>query len=182
MEIKYQFSDINGGSGSADLVPIQANCVDIADARLANPNVELNKKAKGTLVSSRCLVECPAGKAPQISVNMYRFDANTGAPSVIGTRTFPQTVGRMANQGNLAMGICVDWPAYQYNVDTAATPLNVNRYDRWEVTLVPVYPRLAQRGGVKDEEVKQSLESTPSKILISPSKRLDPELRVTPVR
>ena len=179
MEIKYQFSDINGGSGSNDLVPIQANCVDITDTRLANPKVELNKKAKGTLDSSKCLVECPAGKAPQISVNMYRFDANTGAPSVIGTRTFPQAVGRMANQGNLAMGICVDWPTYQHN---AGIGLNVNRYDRWEVTLVPVYPRLAQRGGMEDEEIKQSLQSTPSKILISPSKRLGPELRLTPVR
>jgi prepilin-type N-terminal cleavage/methylation domain-containing protein len=194
MKVNYRYRDINGGESTVLLgnpslstpSPLRAECVDISDARLAPGDVKLHEKAKmdfpgDTPANSKCL-KCPAGKAPQISVNMYRFDANTGAPSVIGTRTFPQAVGRMANQGSLAMGICVDWPAYKYNVGTAVTPLLVDRYDRWAVTLIPVYPRLAQRGGVKDEEIKQSLQSMPSKILISPSKRLGPELRVTPVR
>lgn len=181
MSVTYSYQDINGATGNPVLEPLRADCVDISDARLKPAAVDLHNKAKGSLGAAKCL-ECTAGKAPQISVNMYRFDANTGAPSVIGTRTFPQTVGRMANQGSLAMGICVDWPTYQHNVGTAATPLNVNRYDRWEVTLVPVYPRLAQRGGMVDEEIKQSLQSMPSKILISPSKRLAPEFRLTPVK
>jgi type II secretory pathway pseudopilin PulG len=178
MEIDYQYSDINGNSDSRPLIPIEAKCVDITDTRLANSDVKLNEKAKGTLGFPKC-IECPPGKAPQVSVKMYRFDANTGAPSVTGFRTFPRDVGKMSTQGSLAMGICVDWPSYQYN---AGMGLNVNRYDRWEVTLIPVYPRLAQRGGMKPKEIEQSLQSTPSKILISPSKRLGPELRLTPVK
>ena len=194
MKVNYKYRDINGAESTvllsnASLVtpsPLSAECVDISDARLAPAEVKLHEKAKmdfpgDTPANSKCL-KCPAGKAPRITVTMYKFDATSGAPSVVSRRTYPKDVGKIKDQGLLAMGICVDWPKYQHNVGTAVTPLNVNRYDRWEVTLVPVYPRLAQSGGMKDGEIKESLQRMPSKILISPSKRLGPEFRLTPVR
>jgi len=194
MKVNYKYRDINGAESTvllsnASLVtpsPLRAECVDISDARLAPGDVKLHEKAKrdfpgDTTANSKCL-KCPAGKAPQISVNMYRFDANTGAPSIIGTRTFPQAVGRMANQGNLAMGICVDWPAYKYNVGTAVTPLLVDRYDRWAVTLIPVYARTAQMGGMDNAKIAASLATADSKVLVSTSKRLAPEFKYTPLK
>ena len=199
MKVNYRYRDINGGESTVLLgnpspstpalstpPPLRADCVDISDARLAPGDVKLHEKAKrdfpgDTTANSKCL-KCPAGKAPQISVNMYRFDANTGAPSVIGTRTFPQAIGRMANQGNLAMGICVDWPAYKYNVGTAVTPLLVDRYDRWAVTLIPVYARTAQMGGMDNAKIAASLGTADSKVLVSTSKRLAPEFKYTPLK
>lgn len=189
MKVNYKYRDINGAESTvllsnASLVtpsPLSAECVDISDVRLAPAGVGLHDKAKGSLGSTKCL-ECPAGKAPRVSVTMYKFDSTSGAPSVVGSRTYPKDVGKIKDQGLLAMGICVDWPRYQHDIGTAATPLNVDRYDRWEVTLVPVYPRLAQSGGMNYEEIGKSLQSMPSKILVSPSKRLGPEFRLTPVR
>ncbi|MEI6834807.1 MAG: hypothetical protein WCL28_12530 [bacterium] len=180
MTIKYEYQDINGGTrNSLDLFPLEAKCVDVLDARLAQSGVGLNTKAVGTL--GQCL-SCPNGKAPQVSVRMYRFNPTSGEPSVVTTKLFPQNVGKMKDQGVLAMGICVDWPPYQYNVGTAATPLNVNRYDRWVVTLLPVFPRYAQHGGMTAGQISASLVAADSSVLITPSKRLGPEFKYTPLK
>lgn len=183
MNIVYKHKDIDGNPASTPLnpPPLQAECVNITDARLATAGVGLHSKANGSLGAAKCL-QCPVGKAPRITLNLYSFDAASGAPTLSGTRNFPEEVGVMSRQGSLAMGLCVDWPAYAYNVGTAATPLNVNRYDRWSVTLIPVFSRYAQRGGMTESEIAASLSTVGSKILVSPTRRLAPDFRFTPVK
>ncbi len=189
MKVNYRYRNINGAESTVLLSnaslstpsPLSAECVDISDARLAPAGVGLHNKAKGSLGNIKCL-ECPAGKAPRITVNMYKVDATSGAPSVVGSRTYPRDVGKVKDQGLLAMGICVDWPAYQYNVDTVGTPLPVDRYDRWAVTLIPVYARTAQMGGMDNAKIAASLATADSKVLVSTSKRLAPDFKYTPLK
>jgi hypothetical protein len=179
MKILYKYQDINGGSGSKELFPLKAECLDVSDARLAllPSDLGLHAKAKGSLGNTKCL-ECPAGKAPRLAVTMYKFDSTSGAPTLVDTKYFPQTVGKMSNQGSLAMGVCLDWPAYQYHNGIAVVP----RYDRWEVTLITVYARFSQRGGMTAVEISDSLARSETKILVSPSRRLAPDFRYTPVK
>jgi prepilin-type N-terminal cleavage/methylation domain-containing protein len=181
MKITHKYRDIDGVENTAPLnpPPLSAECVDISDARLAPAGVGLHNKAKGSLGNTKCL-ECPAGKAPRLTVSMYNFDSTSGAPSVISTKVFPQTVGKIADQGLLAMGICVEWPAYQYNVGAAVTP--VSRYDRWAITLIPVYAGIAQMGGMNNTQIAASLASATTKVLVSSSKRLAPDFKITPVK
>jgi len=187
MKINYQYQDVNlGAVTSKDLFPLEAKCDDVSDARLAPADVNLHEKAKkdfpgDPIADSKCL-KCPAGKAPRLAVTMYKFDSTSGAPTLVDTKYFPQTVGKIRDQGLLAMGICVDWPPYQHNDGTAAATQNDNRYDRWAVTLIPVYARTAQMGGMNDQEIAASLASAEIKILLSKSKRLAPDFRITPVK
>lgn len=189
MKVNYKYRDTNGFESTVLLSnpslvtpsPLSAECVDISDARLAPAGVGLHNKANGSLGNTKCL-QCPAGQAPRITVTMYKFDATSGAPSVVGRRTYPKNVGKIQDQGLLAMGICVDWPAYQYNVGTAATPLNVNRYDRWLFTLIPIYARTAQMGGMDNSKIAASLATAESKVLVTTSKRLTPGFQYTPVK
>ena len=178
MKIKHKYSDINGVEATTDLEPLRADCVDVSDARLAQEGVDLNTKAVAkavqTIGTTKCL-SCPAGKAPRVSVTMYRFDPTSGAPSVVSTKMFPQAVGKNSNQGALAMGICVDWPAYQYD-------LGIDRYDRWEITLIPIFAGRAQFGGMKAPQISESLFSLDSKILISPSRRMPSDFKYTPLK
>ncbi len=184
MSVTYSYQHIDGATGNAILEPLRADCVDISDARLKPAAVDLHNKAKGSLRAAKCL-ECPAGKAPRLSVNIYKYDATSGEPTVTTTKFFPpeeQDVGRMSRQGTLAMGICIDWPSYQYNLGTAATSLNVNRYDRWAITLIPVYARVAQMGGMDNAKIAASLATADSKVLVTTSKRLAPDFKYTPVK
>ena len=194
MKVNYKYRDINGAESTvllsnASLVtpsPLSAECVDISDVRLAPAGVKLHEKAKmdfpdDTTENSRCL-KCPAGKAPRITVTMYKFDATSGAPSVVSRRTYPKDVGKIKDQDLLAMGICVEWPKYQYNVGTVGTPLNVPRYNRWAVTLIPVYARTAQMGGMEDKQIAASIASESSKVLVTTSQRLAPDFKYTPVK
>jgi hypothetical protein len=180
MKILYKYQDINGGSGSKELFPLKAECLDVSDARLAllPSDLGLHAKAKGSLGNTKCL-ECPAGKAPRLAVTMYKFDSTSGAPTLVDTKYFPQNVGKMRDQGLLAMGVCVDWPSYPYNNGTGA---DVPRYDRWAVTLIPVYARTAQMGGMDNAKIAASLATADSKVLVSTSKRLAPDFKYTPLK
>lgn len=182
MSVVYSYKDLNGVSASTTLNPLRADCVSVTDARLATSGVGLNTKANGSLGAAKCL-HCPVGKAPRISVNMYSFDATSGAPTVrTPAMFFPKDIGQTSKQGSLAMGICVDWPAYLYNDGTATATLNVNRYDRWSVTLIPVFAKDAQRGGMTDAQIAASLNSLERKILVSPTNRFAPDFGFMPSR
>jgi hypothetical protein len=198
MQIDYQYTNIDGAAGAPlpALRPIQADCVPIQDAKLATAGVGLDEKAAlpfpappavRTGDHPSCL-SCATGKAPRLIVRTYNFDATTGVPSIAGTFYYPkrngsvEQVGSMNRQSNLAMGICVETLAYQENLGTALQPLNVNRYDRWKISLIPVYSRIAPTAQRSEAQIKSDLQSPVTEILISAPQRFAPGFRITPVR
>lgn len=190
MNINYQYTNIEGVAANSSVTPMRADCVSIQDSRLASAVVGLDEKATlpfpappaaRTSDDPSCL-SCATGLAPQLTVNTYNFDSTSGAPSVAATFKYPKVVGSLTRQGNLAMGVCVKAPAYQENEGTVAQPLIVNRYDRWKVTLVPVYPRLAPSSQRSDAQIKSDLQAPFVEILISASQRFAPGFRVIPIK
>jgi hypothetical protein len=87
------------------------------------------------------------------------------------------------------MGVCVEAPGYTENMGTVTQRLDVTRYDRWKITLVPVYSRAAPfpKGNSEIEgdyldRVGGQLQANRTEILISVPKRFAPGFRVTPIK
>lgn len=188
MTINYSYSDIDGNPLSTTVTPLRADCVAIQDARLTNETVALRKKASLMTSSSpetfdsSCLT-CPAGQAPQLTVRTYEFNATTGAPTESPPIRFPKTVGALSKQGSLTMGVCVKTSPYQENMGPSFTQRwDVTKYDRWNVTLRPVYSRVSVTGETQASTIEKSLQANSSTIVISAPKRFAPRMRVTPVK
>jgi prepilin-type N-terminal cleavage/methylation domain-containing protein len=181
MSITYKYKNLNGDTSSSEVNPIRAKCESIQDARLATAGVGLNTKATGSLGAAKCL-ECPVGKAPRISLDIYDFDATSGAPTVTGTMDFPKNpedVGRSTKQGALAMGICVDWPGYSYN---AGNGLTDTRYDNWVIIAIPVWAYRTLHARMTEPEIRDSFYARPPRIQVSPNNRFAPDFRFIPYR
>jgi len=180
MSLSYSYKDINGTNYSDTLTPIHAECYDPIDSIFGQPAVGLNTKAVDSTLGSACLT-CPAGKAPQLRVAYYTFDATTGAPTE-ATRVFPQSVGMMSRQGVLAMGACFNIDGYTYNDGTASAAANITRYDRWKITLIPVYTSMAPSASQTASQINQALRASSEKILITRPSRFGPGFRFTPTQ
>lgn len=188
MTINYSYSDIDGNPLSTPVTPMRADCVAIQNARLNNETVALRKKASIMTSSSpetfdsSCLT-CPAGQAPQLTVKTYDFNATTGAPTEAATMRFPKSVGELSKQGSLTMGVCVKTSPYQENMGPSVTQRwDVTKYDRWNVTLRPVYARVSVTAGMQASTIANSLQANSTPIVISVPKRFAPGMRVTPVK
>ena len=188
MTINYSYSDIDGNPLSTPVTPMEVNCEVIQDARLTNETVALRKKASIMTSSSpetfdsSCLT-CPAGKAPQLKLRTYEFNSTTGAPTESLPIFFPKKVGELSKQGSLSMGVCFKTSPYQENMGPSVTqPWNVDKYDRWNVTLRPVYSRVSVTAGMQASSIEKSLQANSTSIVISVPKRFAPGMRVTPVK
>ena len=190
MTINYSYSDIDGNplSTPVTLTPMEVNCEVIQDARLTNETVALRKKASIMTSSSpetfdsSCLT-CPAGKAPQLKLRTYEFNSTTGAPTESLPILFPKTVGELSKQGSLSMGVCFKTSPYQENMGPSVTQRwDVTKYDRWNVTLRPVYSRVSVTAGMPASSIEKSLQANSTTIFISVPKRFAPGMRVTPVK
>ena len=179
ISVNYSYKDIDGVPGSTLLSPMRADCVEVADSALAPADVGLHTKSTISAAGSGCL-SCPEGQAPQLTVNLYNFNPTTGVPTTVGTKKFPFTVGKMSKQSALAIGVCVTNAPYSYKYFN--TNPAVVRYDRWEVTLIPVYARRAPTSGMTATEIGSLLVAAPDKILITPSRRFAPGFRYTPIK
>ena len=177
MSVNYKFTNMDGVPDSAALNPMRADCVAIADTALAPAAVGLHSKSRISAAGSGCL-SCPVGQAPQLTVNLYDFNPTTGVPTIVGTTKFPYAVGNMAKQSALAMGVCLTAAPYSYRFKIDS----LTRYDRWEVTLIPVYSRRAPTSGMTDSEIGSNLVAAPDKILITPPRRFAPGFLYTPYR
>lgn len=183
MTISYNYTNNDGvaAANPATVTPMKADCVSITDAKLSSPAVGLHEKA--AIPGNPNCLSCARGKAPQLTLSTYTFDASSGAP-IKGPKdlVFPKEIGAMAKQGNLAMGVCVEASAYSENIGTATQPLPVTRYDRWRITLIPVYSRLAPSAQRSGAQIKSDLQSPVTEILISAPQRFAPGFKVTPIR
>ena len=205
MSINYEYTNINGDAAADWVTPLEVKCVKVVDNVLRRPRVYLKEKAgivhptRGFgFLDSSCLsctwdtsVQGGWTSVPQLTVRTYTFDPSTGAPTVAGTFSYPKTiddVGSWKRQGVLAMGVCVEAPAYTENIGTLAQPLEVPRYDRWKITLVPVYSRAAPfpKGSLEDDQyldrISAQLQANRTEILITAPQRFAPGFRITPVR
>lgn len=206
MSINYQYTDINGNTATEWVTPLEVKCVKVVDNVLRRPRVYLKEKAgvvhptRGFgFLDSSCLsctwdtsVQGGWTSAPQLTLRTYSFDSETGAPTVAGTFTYPkvkeQEFGSWNRQGVLAMGVCVEAPAYTENDGTPAQRFDVKRYDRWKITLVPVYSRAAPfpKGSLEDDQyldrISAQLQANRTEILITAPQRFAPGFRITPVR
>ncbi len=190
MNISYNYTNNDGVAATdpATVTPMKAECVSIEDAKLSSDAVGLHERAV-LPGNPRCLT-CDTGKAPRLTVSTYTFDASSGAP-IKGPKDleFPKKVGSMARQGNLAMGVCVEVASYEERLgsvfQTASGPvvqdLNIPRFDRWRITLIPVYSRLAPSAQRSGSQIKSDLQSPVTEILISAPQRFAPGFKVTPI-
>lgn len=206
MSVNYQYTDVDGNPATQWVTPLEVKCVKVVDNVLRRPRVQLKEKAgivhptRGFgFLDSSCLscrwdtsVQGGWTSAPQLTVRTYTFDPSTGAPSVAGEFSYPKNtndVGSWKRQGLLAMGVCVEAPGYTENMGTVTQRLDVTRYDRWKITLVPVYSRAAPfpKGNSEIEgdyldRVGGQLQANRTEILISVPKRFAPGFRVTPIK
>ncbi len=158
--------------------PLRVDCASVSDERLRQSSI--NTIARDQQLGAKCLT-CPAGRAPQVSVSMFRYDPTTGNPTtVISTKQFPNVVGALSNVGSLAMGVCVDVAPYRHKAGSPDSPWEEIRYDRWSISLITVYLEKPLRASMTPAEVSSSLAYRADKIFISPDRRFAPGFRFVP--
>jgi hypothetical protein len=81
------------------------------------------------------------------------------------------------------MGVCFKTSPYQENMGPSVTQRwDVTKYDRWQVTLIPIYSRVSVNAAAQASTIEKSLQVNSTKVLISVPKRFAPGFRVTPVK
>lgn len=182
MSITYNTETIN---------PIVATCEPLQNVALRGTTQQSIFKAQymdPSLGVTSCLA-CGANDAPRLTINTYDIDAATNRPVLRNTVRIPSVengVGNTSRNGALAMGVCVEAKPYQYNHGTSTAPYWAARYDRWAVSLMPVFLARQLRPGLTGttftQDLMGALSSIPEKLMLAPSRQFSPGIIYTPVR
>lgn len=167
--------------------PIYASCEYISNLALRGSDQQTLFRAHymDASISGECL-SCGPNRAPRLTVVDYEIDGATNLPVEKSRLTMPSNVGDTSEMGVIAMGICVEAKPYQYNHGTPTAANWVNRYDRWAVSLMPVYLARPLKAGLTGRDfisdLAGALSSIPDKLMLAPPRQISPGLIYTPVR
>ena len=165
--------------GGATYRIIDAQCEDVENSDLKSMG-HLNDRAVSEVIKASCL-QCPAGKAPKLTVNLYYWEGTSTIPKLAGTQTIPQIVGR-AQDGLLAYGICVQAPGYVPFKGFMGRTGSTERYDRWTITLIPVFANKPIRSQPDADFIASSILVRNTAIMISGDRRLGEDASFTPIK
>jgi hypothetical protein len=155
---------------------MEVTCEPITDSKLTGSNIY--SIAVDSSIAGSC-AKCTSGSFPKLKLNQFDVSPDTGAISLRSSSFYPNKVSS-GNGGLVALGACLSMPMYTVNNGTVDVPMIVNRYDRWTVTVVPVYMKGAPRSSDTSTEINQKLGILTDKILLSSPKHLGSDLIYVP--
>jgi prepilin-type N-terminal cleavage/methylation domain-containing protein len=118
-----------------------------------------------TNTGSTCL-NCSVGFRPTLKINTYDFSTNPSSPTLASFKIFPSTSPDSLT-GLLAMGVCLNMPAVPFNSGTSASPIMVNRYNLWTLTLIPAFYGSALQNPNNAADVNLFLRTNPHTLYLA---------------
>lgn len=165
--------------GGATYRIIDAQCQEVENSDLKSMG-HLNDRSVSQAIKTSCL-QCPAGQAPKLTVNLYYWEGTSTIPKLGGAQTIPQIVGR-AQDGLLAYGICVQAPGYSPFNGFMGRLGGTQRYDRWTITLIPVFANKPIPAQPSEEFITNAIWTRNTAIMISGDRRLGEDSSFTPIK
>jgi prepilin-type N-terminal cleavage/methylation domain-containing protein len=165
--------------GGATYRIIDAQCEDVENSDLKSMG-KLNDRSVSQDIKTSCL-QCPAGQAPKLTVSHYHWEGTSTIPILDGSQTIPPRVGR-AQDGLLAYGICVQAPGYSPFNGFMGRSGGTQRYDRWTITLIPVFANKLIPAQPSEEFITNAISTRNTAIMISGDRRLGGDSSFTPIK
>ena len=122
-------------------------------------------------LSAGC-VKCPARTRPMMTMRVYSGGA------LIKTQRLPDPNATNKLIDLLGMGICFSAPLYQENTGTAAAPVMVNRWNRWNITIIPYFFTRSPNGNDTAHQLLSKLMMSPEQLTLAPDSQLGPSMRI----
>jgi hypothetical protein len=78
----------------------------------------------------------------------------------------------------VGMGICFSAPLYQENTGTAAAPVMVNRWNRWNITIIPYFFTRSPNGKDTADQLLSKIMMSPEQLSLASDSQLGPSMRI----
>ena len=155
-------------TNTTDGIKIQVSCDSVANI----PILDKTPFDKASASLSAGCVKCPARTRPMMTMQVYSGGA------LIKTQKLPDPNAKNKLTDLVGMGICFSAPQYQENTGTAAAPVMVNRWNRWNITIIPYFFTRSPNGKDTADQLLSKLMMSPEQLTLAADSQLGPSMRI----
>lgn len=155
-------------TNTTDGIKIQVSCDSVANI----PILDKTPFDKASASLSAGCVKCPARTRPMMTMQVYSGGA------LIKTQKLPDPNAKNKLIDLVGMGICFSAPQYQENTGTAAAPVWVTMWDRWNITIIPYFFTRSPNGKDTADQLLSKLMMSPEQLSLAPDSQLGPSMRI----
>lgn len=155
-------------TNTTDGIKIQVSCDSVANI----PILDKTPFDKASASLSAGCVKCPARTRPMMTMQVYSGGA------LIKTQKLPDPNAKNKLIDLVGMGICFSAPQYQENTGTAAAPVMVNRWNRWNITIIPYFFTRSPNGKDTADQLLSKLMMSPEQLTLAADSQLGPSMRI----
>lgn len=155
-------------TNTTDGIKIQVSCDSVANI----PILDKTPFDKASASLSAGCVKCPARTRPMMTMQVYSGGA------LIKTQKLPDPNAKNKLTDLVGMGICFTAPLYQENTGTAAAPVMVNRWNRWNITIIPYFFTRSPNGKDTADQLLSKIMMSPEQISLASDSQLGPSMRI----